>query len=169
MGPLAIALPHDALKGGTVLSPTERATLEAVAERLIPTDELGPGAVDAGAVIYIERALDGPHAKHAGAYSAGIAAIEAAAAARHGAGFCELDAPQQDAILASFEQSSQRSERDFFELTRTHVLEGMFGDPSWGGNIDRAGWRLLDYPGPRRVWTEHEQQLDVRPDDEEPS
>ena len=150
-----------------MLSSTERATLEAIAERLIPTDELGPGAVDAGAVVYIERALDGPHAKHADAYAAGIAAVDGAAATRHGSAFAELDASAQDEILASFEQSSQRSERDFFELARSHVLEGMFGDPAWGGNVDHAGWRLLDYPGPRRVWTEHEQQLDVRPDAEQ--
>ena len=50
----------------------------------------------------------------------------------------------------------------FFELVRAHVLEGMFGDPSYGGNIDHAGWRLLDYPGPRRLWTAREQALDVR-------
>jgi hypothetical protein len=154
------------LNADTVLSSAQRATLEAIAERLIPTDELGPGAVEAGAVVYIERALGGFHAQHAERYASGIAAIEAAAADRHGKGFRELDADDQDELLAAFERSERSGERDFFELVRAHVLEGMFGDPAWGGNVDRAGWRLLDYPGPRRVWTEREQQLDVRPDDE---
>ena len=80
--------------------------------------------------------------------------------------FAELAGPDQDAILTAFERSGEAGERDFFELVRSHVLEGFFGDPSWGGNIDRAGWALLDYPGPRRVWTEHDQQLDVRPSPE---
>jgi hypothetical protein len=154
------------VSGDTVLSAAERGTLEAIAERLIPTDALGPGAVDAGAVVYIERALGDFHAKHSEDYSTGLAAIEAAAADRHGKGFTELETGDQEELLAAFERSEQRSERDFFELVRAHVLEGMFGDPAWGGNVDRAGWRLLDYPGPRRVWTEREQQLDVRPDDE---
>jgi hypothetical protein len=150
----------------TVLSSAQRRTLEAIAERLIPTDELGPGAVDAGAVVYVEHALGDIHAQHAERYASGIAAIDAAAADRRGKGFADLDARDQDELLAAFERSQRGSEREFFELVRAHVLEGMFGDPAWGGNIDRAGWRLLDYPGPRRVWTERDQQLDVRPDDE---
>jgi hypothetical protein len=154
------------LNADTVLSSAERGTLEAIAERLIPTDALGPGAVDAGAVVYIERALGDFHAKHADLYASGLAAIEVAAADRHSKGFQELDARDQDELLAAFEQSERSSERDFFELVRAHVLEGMFGDPAWGGNVERAGWRLLDYPGPRRVWTAREQELDVRPDDE---
>jgi hypothetical protein len=34
-------------------------TLEAFIDRLIPTDELGPGAVEARAQVYIDRVLAG--------------------------------------------------------------------------------------------------------------
>ena len=145
-----------------ILSAAERRALEAAAERLIPPDEAGPGAGQAGAIAYVERALAGPYAGHRDAYREGVCALENAAA-RHGGTFAELAPEQQDTILRSLEESADFSERAFFELLRTHVIEGMFGDPSWGGNIDQAGWRLLDYPGPRRAWTDHEQQLDVVP------
>ena len=139
----------------TVLSPQERETLEAIAERLIPSDELGPGAGRAGAPDYIESALAGPYADQLDAYRAGLGALEAA-------GFSTLAPERQDELLAALERSQLPEERAFFELVRAHVLEGMFGDPGWGGNRDGAGWKLLDYPGPRRSWSEHEQQLDVR-------
>jgi gluconate 2-dehydrogenase gamma chain len=51
------------------------------------------------------------------------------------------------------------SSTDFFELVRQHALEGMFGDPSWGGNAGMVGWALLGYQGPKQVWSEEEQQL----------
>ena len=38
--------------------------LEAAVEHLIPTDELGPGARDAGVVVYIDRALAGTWGVH---------------------------------------------------------------------------------------------------------
>jgi hypothetical protein len=132
----------------------QRAVLEAVAERLIPSDHHGPGAARSGAVTYIERALAGPYAEHAAAYAAGVAAL---------GDFVALGAQAQDERLRALETSADAGDRAFFELVRAHVLEGMFGDPAYGGNVEHAGWRLLDYPGPRREWTAAEQALDVRP------
>jgi len=123
-----------------------REVLEAIADRLIPADEHGPSAAQAGAVAYVEWALRGPYAEHAATYAAGVAELE---------GFADLPPEAQDARLRELEGTP------FFELVRAHVLEGMFGDPSYGGNIDEAGWRLLGYPGPRRVWTAEEQALDA--------
>ena len=148
------------------LSAAELETLEAIAERLIPTDALGPGAVDAGAVAYIERALGGAYADRAERYRAGLAAVDVAAVRMHGDAFARLGAAGQDDVLAALEGSADASEREFFELVRGDILEGMFGDPSWGGNRDRAGWELIGYPGPRHVWTEDDQRLDVRPSPE---
>jgi hypothetical protein len=128
------------------MTPDERAILEAVAARLIPADEHGPSAAQAGAVVYIERALDGAYAEHAATYAAGLAGLE---------GFAALADDAQDHRLRELEGSA------FFELVRAHVFEGMFGDPHWGGNADQAGWRLLGYPGPRREWTAEEQALDA--------
>jgi Gluconate 2-dehydrogenase subunit 3 len=41
------------------LNSQERRALEAMAARILPDDELGPGAVEAGAVIFIDRQLAG--------------------------------------------------------------------------------------------------------------
>jgi hypothetical protein len=143
------------------LTPAQRRALEAAAQRLIPADGSGPGAGEAGAIAYLERALAGPYSHHGGAYRRGVAALDEASRAAGGGSFAALEPRRQDGVLAALESSEDALERAFFELLRAHVIEGMFGDPSWGGNIDRAGWRLLGYPGPRRSWTEHEQQLDV--------
>lgn len=131
--------------------------LAAAVERLVPADEHGPGAVELGVVDYIAAAPAG--AERAIAWAEGLASLDGAAAARRGCRFAELGPEQRDAILAGLEQG-----RDpFFELLRDHVLQGMFGDPCHGGNRDGAGWALLSYPGPRRAWSEAEQQLDALP------
>ena len=127
------------------MSPSERAILEAVVDRLIPSDECGPGAVEAGVMRYMERAW----AAHREAYAGGLAAL--------GESFCDLEPEAQDAALAALERDGAA----FFALVRTHAIEGMFGDPRWGGNADFAGWDLLGYAGLRRVWTAAEQRLDV--------
>src|SRR5438067_12067888 len=45
--------------------------LEAAVEHLIPTDELGPGARDAGVVVYIDRALASTWGVHGRQYRGG--------------------------------------------------------------------------------------------------
>ena len=60
------------------LSWPERTTLDAVAGELIPADETGPGAREAGVVEYIEQSLAGEYAKHGAAYTAGLAELGAA-------------------------------------------------------------------------------------------
>jgi gluconate 2-dehydrogenase gamma chain len=140
------------------LSADHAAMLEAMLDRLIPSDELGPGAREAGVMRYLETALGEWHAHHLEAYAAGLLALEQRAQAAYGCGFARCDEAQQDALL-------ERIERDgaFFELVRSHVIEGMFGDPRWGGNAGGAGWQLLGYPGPRQQWTAAEQQLSPSP------
>jgi hypothetical protein len=139
--------------------------LGAAVDRIAPVDASGPGALELGVVDYIEAAL--AEGIGAGAWVEGLAALDACADARHGISFdaCALD--ERDAILAAFEAGTAGSGLDdeaaFFELLRDQVLQGMFGDPSYGGNRDRGGWRLLSYPGPKLVWTEAEQQLDALP------
>ena len=144
------------------LSAEHAAILGAVLDRLIPADEHGPGAHEARVARYIERALAAEHREHRDAYLRGLSALQASARASHGAGFEELDAEAQDGLLAATEAATGSAA--FFELVRTHAIEGMFGDPRWGGNHALIGWALLDYPGPRREWSAREQQLDVAPD-----
>ena len=50
------------------LTAAESDTLEAIVARLIPSDENGPGATEARAAHYIDRALTGPLASSRAAY-----------------------------------------------------------------------------------------------------
>lgn len=44
----------------------------------------------------------------------------------------------------------------FFTMVRTDTLEGMFADPSYGGNRDLAGWRLVGWPAAQRSYSPQE-------------
>jgi gluconate 2-dehydrogenase gamma chain len=145
------------------LTPREAATLEAVVARLIPADANGPGALEAGAARYIDAALAQALASLRGAYSAGLAALDAHASATAGATFAELTPERQDELLTDLEEDRAPgftpSARVFFDLVLGHTLEGTFGDPHHGGNRDYIGWDLLGYPGLRLAVTAEQQRM----------
>ena len=145
-------------------SGTDAETIEAVTARIFPSDELGPGAREAGVTVYLDRALAGPYAHLADTYRQGIARLNAASQVLGRAPFAALEAIEQDAILYGIEQGELRTfglEPAFMELLIQHTREGMFCDPAHGGNRDLVGWKLMGYPGIHRVWTEAEEQIGV--------
>jgi gluconate 2-dehydrogenase gamma chain len=142
----------------------EARVIVAACERIFPANESGPGATQAGVVVYIDRQLAGPYGcdKHrytqppfvesvpeAGyqgresprkTYRAGIRGL--------GPDFVGLDGTQQDERLTAAEKTH------FFQLLRQHTIEGMFCDPMHGGNADLIGWQMLGYPGPQMSYRE---------------
>ena len=151
-----LAFQRDLKAGATpagALSASEAATLAAICARLIPTDENGPGAAEARASVYIDRALTGWLAPSREAYSVGLAAIDAAARARGAKPFVDLAPAEQDAVLRSLEDTP------FFALVRTHTLQGTFCDPAYGGNANFVGWDLIGYPGVRLNVTPADQRM----------
>ena len=155
-----LAFQRDVVKGGGTpagaLSPAEAATLSAMCARIIPTDENGPGATEARASVYIDRALAGWLAPSRDAYSSGLSGIDDAARARGGKRFVELSPAEQDAVLGSLEDTP------FFNLVRNHTIQGTFCDPTYGGNADFVGWDLIGYPGIRLNVTAADQRMGVR-------
>lgn len=157
----------------TNLSTGEAQTLEAIVARLIPADANGPGALEAGAVRYIDLGLGGALAASRETYAAGLAAVDALARSSHGRRFAELDAGDQDALLESFERDDSDVSGDatafpivpsaFFDLVLEHAIEGTFCDPHYGGNRDFVGWTLLGYPGIRLAVTPADQAMDATP------
>ena len=151
------------LEGFVTLTVSEADTLEAVVARLIPTDENGPGATEARAAYYIDRALGGALASSRETYATGLAATDAYARASAGAGFATLAPADQDRILGEMEEGVvtgfEPSSSSFFNLVRGHTLQGTFCDPYYGGNADFVGWDLLGYPGLRLVVTEDDQRM----------
>ena len=141
--------------------------MQAVVARLIPADERGPGAFEAGAATYIDRALAGPLAGSRDAYRAGLAALDRYSQAARGAGFAALDAAEQDVLLQGLEANAAPGfgpgAAGFFNLVLTHTIQGTFSDPAHGGNVDFIGWRMLGYPGVRTVVTSDLQRIDRMP------
>jgi gluconate 2-dehydrogenase gamma chain len=143
------------------LSATEMDTLEALVARLIPTDVNGPGATEARAAHYIDRAL----ASSRPAYAAGLAAVDQYARSTKGASFVKSSPEDQDAVLTDMENNTATgftpSSATFFNLVREHTLEGMFCDPYYGGNANFVGWDLLGYPGVRTVVSPDQQRIGI--------
>lgn len=156
----------------------EVAFLNAAVGRLIPTDELGPGAADAGCVLFIDRQMAGAYGRADGwymqgpwpegeegqgfqsrmtpaeTYRAGIRAVDDYCRSHFDAKrFHALTSSEQDALLTGLEKGDIKLEgvkaKEFFALLLQNTLEGFFADPLYGGNRDMAGWKLIGFPGAR--------------------
>jgi gluconate 2-dehydrogenase gamma chain len=136
----------------------EALTIAAAAARIFPSDESGPGANEAGVVIYIDRQLASAYGRDGYRYTQppfeqGVpeqgwqgkeTPREIYRAGLKTLGRFQLLTPaEQDTRLAQMERTP------FFSLLRAHTIEGMFCDPMHGGNRDLIGWQLLGFPGPR--------------------
>ena len=137
------------------LSASEADVLEAFCARLIPSDETGPGAREARAAHYIDRSLAGALAASREAYRSGLGALDERARRMRGQAFARLPEADQDAVLIALE----KDDPGFFGLVRGHTLQGMFGDPYYGGNAGFVGWDLIGYPGLRLGVTEPQQAM----------
>lgn len=144
------------------LTATEADLLDAIVARLIPTDATGPGAVDAGAVRYIDRALAGALSSSRQAYASGLAALDKYARSSRGKPFAELSHTDQDSVLIDVETGAATgfpgSSAAFFNMALNHTHQGTFGDPYYGGNKDFIGWDLVGYPGVRTMVTATDQK-----------
>jgi len=182
---------HGAAKGEKYmfLSATEVAFLDAAVARLIPADELGPGAKEAGVTYFIDQQLfggfgtmakmyrQGPHGEGTPqqgyqspltpqeVYRAAIAEVDAGCAKQHGHPFAKLEAKQQDEVLKTLDEGKFPLEavppRFFFNLLLDNTVEGFFSDPIYGGNRDKIGWKLVGFPGVAAVYTQHIEKYGV--------
>jgi gluconate 2-dehydrogenase gamma chain len=144
------------------LTATEADLLDAIVARLIPTDANGPGATEARAAHYIDRALGGALSSSRQAYTSGLAALDRYSRSSRGKPFTELSATDQDSVLIDVETGAATGfpERSsvFFALVLTHTHQGTFGDPYYGGNANFVGWDLIGYPGIRTMVSAADQQ-----------
>ncbi len=156
--------PREPLKA---LTAHEADLLDRIAELMVPSDENGPGATEAMAVRYIDRALASALTEQRDAYRVGLEALERYARQTRGAPFLKLTETRQISLLIDVESGTATganvgfaaSSAQFFALVRGHVMQGTFGDPHYGGNAGFVGWDLLGYPGVRTVVTPAEQKL----------
>jgi gluconate 2-dehydrogenase gamma chain len=149
--------------------------LDAAVARLIPADELGPGAKEADVTCFIDRQLVsvwGTHGRNyrmgpwqegtpqqgfqsrltpQEIYRAAIREIDRHCTRQYDKVFAFLTAAQQDEVLHALEDGKIELEciasRVFFDLLWRNTVEGFFSDPLYGGNRDKIGWKLIGFPG----------------------
>jgi hypothetical protein len=146
------------------LSDAQLRLLAAFVDRIIPKDELGPSASESGVPEYINRALGDYLAGEKMAFIEGLQATDAFARRSLDRAFLELTPEKQDALLSAMESGSADgfpNARAFFSRARRLTMEGMFGDPFYGGNKNFAGWDLIRYPGPRLASLQDDQKMGV--------
>jgi hypothetical protein len=119
----------------------------AIAARILPTTDT-PGATEAGAVYFFDKALSGIFADWAVEFHNDLANFQKGVSSRFaGAGFfSDLDGADQDAYLAEIEDTV------FFGDLRFLTLAGVFGMSMYGGNRDDIGWKLVGMDGPPHAW-----------------
>jgi gluconate 2-dehydrogenase gamma chain len=148
---------------GSSFSETHKRLLEAFIDRLIPSDESGPGAIECGVANYIDQALAGDLTGEKPGFLAGLTAIDSWARASQGMPFAELPPERKDETIRAMENNSAPgflpNSRTFFLRVRQLTLEGMFSDPFYGGNRGFRGWDLIRYPGPRMAVSPAEQTM----------
>lgn len=158
-------------------NPAEAQVVDAIARRIIPGDADDPGAGEADAATYVDRALSGFLRDLQTFYRRALACLDALCRERHGAGFAELPGELQDGILRELEAAGHGEDGEselrqvawddasilptFFEVVREHILQGTFCDPAYGGNRDHVGWRLLGFPGAHWGYTAEQMQPGV--------
>ena len=149
------------------LTAAESETLIAITARLIPSDANGPGAIEAHAAQYIDRALGGALASVREAYRSGLGAIDRYARSAKGSAFARLAAADQDAVLHDVERNVASGftgdASAFFNLVLAHTIQGTFCDPHYGGNANFVGWDLIGYPGVRLAVSADEQAINAHP------
>jgi len=122
------------------LTEEEAREIEAVAARIIPTDDT-PGAREADVIRFIDRAFETFQADGLPAAREGLEDLgaRAAAAGATDSRFSQLDETRQDALLREIEDGG------FFGMIRFLTVMGMFANPEYGGNRDKIGWKLIGF------------------------
>ncbi len=122
------------------------AGIEAIAAQIIPSTG-GPGARETGVIYFIDRALATFAADEYEAYRAGMEQLQRKRTELFpgSASIASLTSEQQIALVRTIETS------DFFELLRIHTVLGYLGNPSYGGNRGKAGWRQIGFED-RMAW-----------------
>lgn len=166
-------------------NPGEWRFIVAACARLIPEDDLGPGAVSEGVPVFIDRQMEQPYGygqlwymqpPFAEAipelgyqsslvpretYRRGIAAVDRYCQQQYHADFADLTAAQQDEVLTGLEAGRINGEQVpgalFFTQLLENTKEGYFADPQHGGNQTLASWTLIGFPGAR---ADYQDQMD---------
>jgi gluconate 2-dehydrogenase gamma chain len=178
--------------GYEFLNLDEAAFVEALVDHMVPADALTPKGTDLGINTYIDRALAGAWGKGerlymqgpwkqgspsqgyqlpltpAQLYRAGIAATNAHCRKTYGKSFDRIETAQREEVLVGLSKFTITFDnglpvRVFWGTLYQTVMEGMFSDPIYGGNRNKAGWALIGFPGVIAVHRDHVEQYRGKP------
>jgi gluconate 2-dehydrogenase gamma chain len=170
--------------GYAFLNLDEAAFVEALVDHMVPADEVSPKGTDLGINIYIDRALAGAWGKGerlymqgpwkqgapsqgyqlpltpAQLYRAGIEATNAHCQKSYGKSFPQLSDAQCEEVLVGLSTGKIKFDnglpvRAFWTTLYQTVIEGMYSDPIYGGNRNKAGWAIIGFPGVIAVHRDH--------------
>ena len=136
------------------LSAAEAELMDALCEQIIPGDQ-DPGAHDAWVVRFIDKQLTGKYQRHREEYRNGFVGVNQTSMAMFGRPFVELTFDNQTEVMRALESGKAAGEAwkkysssSFFNLLRSHTMQGYYGNPRHGGNREYASYRMLglDYP-----------------------
>jgi gluconate 2-dehydrogenase gamma chain len=170
--PVAVAPERNAM---LVLSATEADFTAAAVDTIIPADELSPSGSECGIVTFIDRQLASAWGGGAKMYrggpfmpgkpeqgyqlaltpreffQVGVAAANQWSRKTYGKEFDRLSPADRVSALRAIEQGKAEfvgfSSRDFFVQLLSITMQGFFSDPIYGGNRDKASWKMLGFPG----------------------
>jgi len=158
------------------LKPSEQGFVEALVNHMCPADNLTPNGVDMGLATYFDQALGGEWGQGARLYMkgpfqkgsanlgyqmgltpaqlfrAGAEGLDAYCQAKYGKSFEGIPAAEKEAVLVGMRGGTITLPNGipaatFFGQLYQLFTEGMFADPIYGGNRNKAGWKMLGYPG----------------------
>jgi gluconate 2-dehydrogenase gamma chain len=137
-----------------IFTPEEALCIIAICEQIIPKDE-SPGATDAGVIYYIDKQLSGVFHYDQETYRNGIKNLQEYCTKKHTKLFENLTFDEQTKLLIMLESNQlnetewqQGKPSDFFNLVRSHTMQGFYGSPIHGGNKNYMSFEMLkiDYP-----------------------
>ncbi len=178
--------------GYEFLNLDEAAFIETLVDHMVPADEFTPKGTDIGINIYIDRALAGAWGKGdrlymqgpwkkgvpsqgyqlpltpAQLFRAGIEAANAHCLKAYGKTFDRLTDTQREELLIGLSTGKLTFDnglpaRVFWTALYQTVIEGMFSDPIYGGNRNKAGWQLIGFPGVIAVHHDHVEKYRGKP------
>jgi gluconate 2-dehydrogenase gamma chain len=178
--------------GYTFLNIDEAAFVEALVDHMIPADEISPKGTDLGVNVYIDRALAGAWGKGerlymqgpwklgapsqgyqlpltpAQLYRAGIEATNAHCRKTYGKSFDRIEDAQRQEVLTGLSTGKIIFDnglpvRVFWTTLYQTVVEGMYSDPIYGGNRNKAGWAIIGFPGIIAVHRDHVEKYRGKP------
>ena len=129
-----------AWKGFQFLSDAESKDVDAIAGQIVPSGAT-PGAREAHAVYFIDRAMSTFFAAWSADFRAGLAALQSKFRFLHpdAVSFAAAGSGTQIAFLKTVDRTP------FFETVRTLTVLGMFSSPKYGGNTGGVGWKMMGF------------------------